>query len=321
MNYADPVAPPEQIFQRLQNRAEIAALIGKTEDLYLDCKTWPSKDDECQKILAKALSGFANADGGVIVVGMEAKPVQKFDPDLISSERPVADATAVKARIEALVGEMVEPPLRGVRVAAVAEQPGSKAGFVLIHVPPTDGFPVRSRKNSHFYQRIASGTYQMEYFQIADMFGRRRRPSLELCLEEIEMRSRGLGNVVVVERLMMLGLRNKGRGIARFPSIRLQAGPLSVHDYGGNSVFGLDRLPAEPGVIAFGGGVNHVIHAGTILRITKLVQSARISNCQRPGATTKVYIADKVNAAVEMFADGVEAKTETITLPEAELEL
>ncbi len=51
--------------------------------------------------------------------------------------------------------------------------------------PPTDGFPCRSRKDSRFYLRVSAGTFPMEYFQIADMFGKRRRPVLRFHLEEI----------------------------------------------------------------------------------------------------------------------------------------
>jgi hypothetical protein len=74
-------------------------------------------------------------------------------------------------------------------------------------------------------------------------------------------------------------------------------------------------------VIAFVGGVNHVIHAGTILKVTKLVQRARPAPYPQQGATKKVYIFDAVDVMVEMFAEDVEAKTATIKLPEGNYEL
>jgi len=319
------MAPHEELFQRLHSRAEITALIGQTENLHLDCKTWswplPSNDQEGQRILAKAFSGFANADGGVVLVGMATDPAQKYDPDVITGERPVTNAIALKARIEALVGELVVPLLGGVRLAAVPNQTGSNAGFVLVHVPPTDGFPVQSRKDAHFYMRSASGTYRMEYFQIADMFGRRRRPSLALYLGEQETGPRRTASgVLLIERSMMLGLRNDGRGIARFPSIRVLAGgQLSVHEFGvdGNGSFGLNRLTADPNVIAFGGGADHVIHAGTVLKITKIGQRGRITPFQ-PSPIRKTYAFDAININVEMFAEDMESKTALIQLPEQE---
>lgn len=262
------MTPDEELFQRLQSRVEIAALIGQTENLHLDCKTWPfktspPKDEDGQRILAKAFAGFANADGGVVVIGMDTKTAQKYDPDLISGEQPVADAIALKARIEALVGELVVPPLPGVRLATVPDKTGSKAGFVLIHVPAWDGFPVQSRKTGLFHVRSGSGTYPMEYFQIADMFGRRRRASLALYFGEIETGWISAGGAPWAERVMMIGLRNEGRGIARFPSVRISAvQQLRVPESGldGKGNFGLRRLVGDANVIAFGGGVDHVIH-------------------------------------------------------------
>ena len=323
--------PHEELFQRLQSRVEIAALIGQTENLHLDCKTWPfktspPKDDDGQKTLAKAFSGFANADGGVVVIGMDTKVAQKYDPDLISGEQPVADAIALKARIEALVGGLVEPPLRGVRLAAVPNQVGSDPGFVLVHVPPTDGSPARSRKDWHFYVRSGSGTYPMEYFQIADMFGRRRRASLVPYFGAIETRPTSVGGTQSAERRMVVGLRNEGRGVAKFPSIHVSADrPLRVREVmelDGNTDFGLPRLLGDPGLkFAFGGGVDHVIHPGTTLKVTQLVQNGRLAQWQPAGTNQKVFVLDAINITIEMHADEVQAKTDTVSLPEQEYRL
>jgi len=43
------VLPHEELFARLKSRAEITALIGKTEDLHLDCKIWSANENEAQR--------------------------------------------------------------------------------------------------------------------------------------------------------------------------------------------------------------------------------------------------------------------------------
>jgi hypothetical protein len=205
------VPPYEELFQRLQDVAELNRLIGKTEDLHLDCKIWPQKDEDAQRILAKALCGFANADGGVIIIGLEARSgPNKYDPDIIQGTVPLPDSISVKSRVEGLVGDLVEPRLQGVMVAAAPEAPGAKSGFVLGGVPASDGPPCRSRKHRDFYQRITAGTCPMEYFQIADMFGKRHRPLLSLHLEE--GRSHLIDNVW--ERELNIGIENRGRAVA-----------------------------------------------------------------------------------------------------------
>jgi hypothetical protein len=161
----------------------------------------------------------------------------------------------------------------------------------------------------------------MEYFQIADMFGRRRRPSLRLYLDEMHVRSRALaGGTSVWARTFMLGLKNNGRGIARFPSVRLQTEQLIVDEYGvdGNGFFGLHRLPADAGWIAFGGGADDVIYPGTVLKITKLDQRARLSQWQRAGVNARDYVFDEAMVTAEIFADDAEVRNEQITIPKSE---
>jgi hypothetical protein len=150
------MSPLETRFEHLQNLTELCSLVGQTEDLHLDVKEWPVRDDEAQRVLAKALSGFSNADGGILVIGLEARSPGKGEPDVIQALKPVADAVAVKSKIENLIGNLIEPPVPGIRVGEVLEVVGQPSGFVLVYIPPTDGLPVRSRKHSNFYKRVSA---------------------------------------------------------------------------------------------------------------------------------------------------------------------
>jgi hypothetical protein len=304
----------QELFERLQSVAEIRALIGTTEDLHLDCKIWPSSDNDAQKILAKALCGFANGDGGVIVIGMEAKGgPNKDDPDLIQQAKPVTDALAVKSRIENLVGQLVEPGLEGVRVATVFDPPDAPSGFVLVDVPATEGLPCRSRKDWRFYLRISAGTLPMEYFQIADMFGKRRRPSLKLYLEPggIEMR---FGQSV---RLLILGIENRGRAVARFPSIQFRrSSGLLVDSFGidGAQGFGLPQRSSDAEWIVFGGGADHVVHVGSLLTITRLMQHPRPLAGQPQRAGRRLLHFEEVTLNVQLAAEEFPTRWESRTI-------
>jgi hypothetical protein len=311
------VSPHEELFSRLRDVNAIRMLIGKTEDLHLECKIWPKEDDE-QRVLAKALCGFANAEGGVLVIGLQAKPSPgKNDPDLIDKAVPVSDAINVKSRIENLVGQIVEPPVEGVKVAGVAEAPNTSTGFVIVSIPPTEGLPCRSRKDWRFYLRISAGTYPMEYFQIADMFGKRRRPILKLYLEEEHVKPRsGISN-----RMIILGIENSGRAVAKFPCVRFRLGLFAIDPFGidGNRGFGLPRLPSEPDQIIFGGGSDHVIYPGTILKIAKLEQSARISEWQPVASNQVAQHFEEFSLTVQLSADEFPNTIDTDTISSREL--
>jgi hypothetical protein len=77
------------------------------------------------------------------------------------------------------------------------------------------------------------------------MFGKRHRPRLHLYLEEGRFRLEGQ----IYERELTLGIENRGRAVARFPSVRFKrlAG-INVNQWGidGNMGFGLPVRPTEP---------------------------------------------------------------------------
>lgn len=128
-----------------------------------------------------------------------------------------------------------------------------------------------------FYVRIASGTLPMEFFQIEERFGRRPLPKLNLTIVTSNMMMDPPGHDGGAIRRIVFGLRNDGRGIAKFPGIRFKRShALRLDDYGidGNMGFGIPPRPSEPEWIVFRGGVDDVIYPGETRLIGKLIQTA-----------------------------------------------
>src|ERR1700722_226183 len=235
----------EFLYGELTNRAAIDALIGEPEDGHLDCKVWPTKEKEGQEMLAKAVSGLTNSDGGVLVIGMQTKPQKAGDPDVITGIAPVHDTSQVRSRVLTLIGNLVEPPIVGIETREIVETVGSKSGFIIVFVPSSEGPPHRSRKDSRFYVRVGSVTLPMEYWQIEERFGSRPHPKLELHLELRETIRNAYQQPI---RSFVLGLKNSGAGIAKFPGVIFkQSVGLNVDDSGidGNYNFGIRRRPSE----------------------------------------------------------------------------
>ncbi len=298
----------EQIFDELQSAAGIRALIGQSEDVHFDCKEWPASDSEAQKVFAKAACGLTNAEGGVLVIGMKAKAVAKDEPDLVDSEAPVKDTSAVRSRILDLIGQLVEPGVEGVRAVEVGDSVGTKSGFVVVHVPASDGPPRRSRKDSRFYLRIGSGTFPMEYFQIEERFGRGPHPKLELYLEKKRIRSGPYG-AIQPYRWFVLGLKNAGRGIAKFPSVRYRREcGLTVDNYGidGNGGFGLPLRPSEKELVIFRGGLDDVIYPGELRKITFVWQQGEIKGTDsgQTGAPMTQWLFKSATLSCEISCEG-----------------
>ena len=264
----------ELLFQRLQTRDALAALIGQPETADFDCKVWAGRDAN-QGSLAKAACGFANATGGVIIIGMVASGRGADTPDVVREFRVVADTGAVASAALDIILNLVEPGIEGVQMAVVPDAPDSKMGCVLIHVPEQETAPRRTKTDWRFYVRIASGTVPMEYFQVEDRFGRRPHPRLIVAPSEIRIRQ-PMGYITTA-REVTLFVRNEGRGIARFPALhcyrnsnlRYSAGMYNMNQ---STWPHLDRDEER---FSFRGRADDVLYPGEALNIVVLEQGGR----------------------------------------------
>ena len=260
----------ETLFERLQDRDALASLIGQAEDADFDCKQWFANAD-MRFPIAKAACGFSNATGGVIIVGLRAEG-RNGDPDLVKELKPVDDMGAVKASALDIILKFVKPGIEGVRVELVPDSFGSTRGYVLIFIPEGEGSPQRCEaKPKDFFVRIASGTVPMEYFQIEDRFGRRPRARLSIAVSPPQVKGQPLSDVA--ERLVIISLTNGGRGIARFPALRVTIGSSffpAMNPYGIDAPI-WSQLTNE-GWHSFRGGADNLIYPGESLAIAKLTQ-------------------------------------------------
>jgi hypothetical protein len=267
----------ERFYKRLSSLRALTALVGMPEDADFDCKEWPLRQDDARRIVAKAACGFANATGGVIVIGVKASGSGANTPDVVRALAPVGDRHAVTSAALEIILQSVEPGIEGIRTKTIGDGKSKTSGFVLVFVPTSDGPPRRSKVDGRFYVRVASGTLPMEFFQIEERFGRRPIPKLSFHVEISNMMMDLPGHEGGAIRLLVFGLRNDGRGIAKFPGIRFQRlGAVRPDNFGidGNGGFGIPQRPSEPKWIVFRGGVDDVIYPGETRLIGKLIQTA-----------------------------------------------
>jgi hypothetical protein len=115
----------------------------------------------------------------------------------------------------------------------------------------------------------------MEHFEVADMFGRRRKPRLKLHHQIIEARAGKVRQDEFVEYTVVIGIENSGRATAKHPYLSVQVNePFKISDGGldGNYHFILPKLPRSNhrAPVSFGGDANVVIHPATILPVTRI---------------------------------------------------
>lgn len=277
----------EEQFKKLtqdeNNPAEIRKLIGTSEDLYLECKTIAKDEIENDLItdkhhvsfinFGKCISAFANAEGGIVIWGLFAKE-KKSSPDLINEERPIKNVIKVKTDFDSIIGKVVSRRVVGVQNKIVYTDRTQDLGFIVTYIPKSDEAPHRvegERKESgRYYRRHGSGSYEMEHFELEEMFGGRSSPKLLFVI------STHLA-IDIYEKAkqynIKFGMKNVGKAIAKYPFLEIVikgSCNLTKHAFGidGGGHTGLP--PVRDGNCKYQGGVSDIIHIDDILWVDQL---------------------------------------------------
>lgn len=223
---------PELIVAELSGLGEAGSFslvkdwIGQAEDLYLDFKQKedpttgvPSVGDK--RVLAKALSGFGNSDGGLLVWGIEAaKDKNKPDsPDVAKALKPISSIRAFHADLNSLIRLATKPVLPGVLNFRVLEDSTRDFGYVVTHVPagPHPPYGAELDNNNHYYKRSGSSFYPMEPFDIRDVVFRQNYPKIDCRLQRIDFDLKSGRHVY----LLGVALKNWGPSSLRTFRIRI----------------------------------------------------------------------------------------------------
>ena len=229
------------------------------ENLFLDFKRVNSSDltnGDDKKNLAKALSGFSNSSGGLIVWGIDARRNAQ-GIDCASELKAIQSVKRFLSRLNELTGMAVSPLVDGVEHRMIEAE--NDNGFVVTYIPESDSGPNMAKLgDDRYYKRSGDSFYRLEHFDLEDMFGRRPKPALE-CSAKVS----GYGLDVQV----IIGIRNSGKGTAKAPFIAFDcSAPFKLNRYGldGNMTEGMKRLSYIGSDLRYkyGEGSNVVIHPG-----------------------------------------------------------
>jgi hypothetical protein len=285
------------------------------EHLLLDFKTVSRGDlsaPDDRKNLAKALSGFANSDGGLIVWGVEARKLKPDGPDCASAEKPIENLATLVSRLNEFTGSFVRPLVDGVRHRALPI--ADNRGYAVTIVPPSDAGPhMALGGEGRYYKRSGSSFYPMEHFDIEDMFGRRKKPRFEV---EFTVASRGSARSNgIIEHKNPIGifLSNRGRGSATNLFARLTVtAPYVLSSIGPepDGRGGLTRISEDGNRQAsYSAGANVVVHPGMRQGIAAIGLTVSIGQQE---------LAD-LEVVLDLAADGVPLTTSMHRLSGAQI--
>jgi hypothetical protein len=225
------------------------------------------KDD--RRALGEALSGFANAIGGTLIIGVRTERPNGVDRAV--EYKPIQNVSTVAERYRAYVNDCVSPQIDGVRVCTLADQSGS--GAIIIEVPQGSARPHMSMAPTHqrYYRRVSDSFVPMLHYEIEEMMRLKTSPSLDFIWKLQYGGSIGDNKTFS----LVFGLRNFSKATARFPFISYYSGENKprIAEYGldgnGNTLWpnlGFGSSDA----ITFAGGADRVIHPGQQFFVSKL---------------------------------------------------
>lgn len=163
-----------------------------------------------RKNLAKAISGFGNSEGGVIVWGVDCSDSGGL-ADVAQAKILLDDAAASRARLEGIVSVCTVPVHE--RVVSHAIPSDGPRGFVVTLIPKSARAPHQTIPDQRYFMRAGSAFAPVPHGVLEGMFGRRPQPNIfpnyVLAPPHITM------NGATVSVSCGIVVYNEGPGIAR----------------------------------------------------------------------------------------------------------
>lgn len=224
----------------------VEAWIGqKSESLHFECKAKDSGSDTFNEKdrdkLARAICGFANTEGGIVILGVHAKR-QEGGPDVIHHITKIRKVLVCMSDISENLLNMIEPAVSGIQMEPITMPNEPDNGIIAIYVPESNSLPHRvvncsKEINRQFFKRSDQHTYPMPFKDLASMFGRRSDANLYLkfCI-----------NANRLSRHAYVYIGNKGRGYAERPAIRFFQYNSEYPKVGPGQDFAWNRFAVEP---------------------------------------------------------------------------
>jgi hypothetical protein len=173
----------EDLFQRISDAGELAIdefiAENQSEELFLDFKRSSDNgagarlSDRDRENLAKAISGFANSEGGLIVWGVDCRPLGAVG-DVAGAKFPIERPTRFKSWLESAVSGLTLPPHPSVQHLSIGER--DQPGFVVTYIPKSYLAPHQCLRPMQYYMRAGSNFAPVPHGVLAGMFGRAPQP-------------------------------------------------------------------------------------------------------------------------------------------------
>lgn len=185
-----------------------------TEQLFLDFKTEPQVGSLVD-VLGKAVSGFGNSDGGVVVWGVDCRDGKQLG-DVASSKKPIRNPQKFRSELERRLSGSTIPPHPLVKHAILESSSGDSGGYVATLIPRAPNLPLQHSGRKTYYMRSGSTFEPITHGVLSAMFGRTPTPQLDRHWEihHVTREDQNSNTMLIMSALKVI---NRGPVIAREP--------------------------------------------------------------------------------------------------------
>jgi len=255
------------LFERITSEGEAAIRElcdeQKQETLTLEFKTKQSPEriglaNADKKNLGKALSGFSNSAGGLLIWGVKAQLDTETRIDCAQSLSPISSIGSFEHEISRLVPEYIIPQNDAVQIQVVPSIENQDSGYLLVLIEPSELRPHMSMEDHRYYRRAGDQFRQMEHYEIQDMFNRIAPVKLEIFYDSVRI------NTTAPHALISFGISNNTRLTAKFPYVHITSISGGRFEEFGPNRDGTWFLPLMPSDVGhyFRGGIDDVLNPG-----------------------------------------------------------
>ena len=163
-----------EIYNSLSSWRSLQALIdnGETEGLHLECKAplHPSLNRDMKIKLAKALSGFSNTAGGVMLWGVATTPHSHSKLDVISQLEPIGNCAAFEKQVKAAIPTLTTPSVLRYQTKIIKRRKTDTKGVIAAYILFASGDPLLNNIDNVFYFRSSDEFVPAPYELIKRLF-------------------------------------------------------------------------------------------------------------------------------------------------------
>jgi hypothetical protein len=218
----DSLSLKEMLLTRGADAVDEIVKAAQEESLHLEFKTLANhsastltKDD--RRLIAKSICGFSNAEGGILLLGVETTRLDGVD--VAAVKKDFMNVDTLRNRVVSAIPEMLSPQNVGISVDVLTDPGRPGVGSIMIDVPRSENRPHMSTVHHQYFRRGSDGTRVMEHGEVRELMLAPREAKLGLSYRVANTMSSG---DLIYAFDLVLSLRNEGRVSVGAPFIAIK---------------------------------------------------------------------------------------------------